>query len=188
MTAQTAQELRSGADRRSEHAPVEVDRRERIDDRRAEYNLRLATFRIAGEMFAIDVMRVQEVVLAQPMTQVPLAAPELRGLVNLRGQVVPAFDMRRILGYPPFALDDEPINMIVTHREGLMSLLVDEQGDYLEVSRSHYQVPPRTVDAALAAHLLGVCELPEFLLMILDVDRVIDGSESHESEERDSAR
>lgn len=188
MSEASAADRRSGDDRRRVHERVEVERRKRVSDRRPDWNLRLATFSIAGETFAIDVMRVQEVVLSQPMARVPLASEELRGLVNLRGQVVPAFDMRRILGYPPFEADQDPIHMIVTHHEGLMSLLVDAHGDYMEVSRSHFQPPPPTVDTRLAAHLLGVCELDRQLLMILDVDRVLEGPASSDLKERDLAR
>lgn len=176
------------ADRRRRHEETTPNRRAMVSDRRADANLRFATFRIGSDFFGIDVTRVQEVVLAQPMTAVPLASEEIRGLMNLRGQVVTAFDMRRILGYPDFAEDAEPINLIVTHAEGPISLLVDEQGDYIEVSHSHLQSLPGTLDSRHAERLCGVVELPNYLLLILDVDRAIVGAAGEQSpQERDSA-
>lgn len=177
----SAQERR-GDDRRRELAmpPGGVERRG-LPDRRAEQNLRLVTFRVEQDLFAVEVMRVQEVVLGQPLTEVPLVDAAIRGLMNLRGQVVPAFELRRVLGYADRRTDQLPIHFIVTHRDGPVSLLVDEQGDYLELNRSWLREPPPTLERRLAACLVGVCELPDSLLLVLDVDRAIDGTTPSDS-------
>lgn len=166
---------RSGVERRQDASPYQsLDRRENIPDRRSDNNLNLVTFRIGTDIYGVDVKRVQEVILLQHMTEVPLADSTIRGLMNLRGQVVPVYDMRMLLGYERVLANADPINIIVTHEEGLISLLVDEQGDYMEINRSYFRPAPKTLEDRLSSRLLGVCELPgQFLIMILDVDHVL---------------
>src|SRR5262245_62831776 len=91
------------------------------------------TFLVAGHYFGLDVMKVQEVIRHQQMTRVPLADSVVRGLINLRGQIVTAIDLRRRLEYPDRPTDQLPVNVIVRTDEGAVSLLVDEIGDVLDV-------------------------------------------------------
>lgn len=138
---------------------------------------RYVSFRIGSDHFGVALERVQEVMLDQPMTKVPLADAVIRGLINLRGQVVTVLNMRSVLDYDDFAPDAEPVHIVVTHKEGPISLCVDEEGDYLEIPPSRFHPPPRTMSEAFASRLQGVCELPDrSILMILDVDRALDGA------------
>ena len=97
------------------------------------------TFFISDLYFGIDVRRVQEVMRAQEVTPVPQAPPVIAGLINLRGQIVPAVHMRRRLGLPDRDTEVQPMNMVVRTEEGAASLLVDEIGDVLdvEIGRAH---------------------------------------------------
>jgi len=149
------------------------ERRRNTADRRSEKNLRYATFRIDKDYYALDVMRVQEVTLAHQVFDVPLSDKEITGLINLRGQVIPAFDMRLILGYTGFSPEAEPINIIIYHKEGLASILVDEESDYLELLPSYLKAPPQTLDDHIKRKVTGVCELPEMIIMVLDIDQCL---------------
>src|SRR5687767_14277143 len=103
------------------------------------------TFFLNGTYFGIDVLQVQEVIRFQEMTRVPLAPAVVRGLINLRGQIVTALDLRRRLDMPDRPNDRQPVNVVVSTDDGAVSLLVDEIGDVLRVSETAFEPPPDTL-------------------------------------------
>ena len=102
----------------------------------AQTSNRFATFFVADLFFGVDVLRVQEVLRYQQMTRVPDAPQVIEGLINLRGQIVTAIDMRRRLGLPLRSQNAAPMNMVIRTEDGAVSLLVDEIGDVLDVDTS----------------------------------------------------
>ena len=138
-----------------------------------------ATFYVDGAHYGVDALDVQEVLRDQPMTRVPLAGDDVRGLINLRGQVVTAIDLRQRLGLPPLHpehlhldylhLDYRAMNLVVRTEEGPVSLLVDRIGDVLRVDVDELEATPETVDSAQRALILGVLKLDTGLLHVLDV-------------------
>ena len=103
------------------------------------------TFKVGGFLFGVPVLEVQEVIRYQEITQVPLAPAAIGGLINLRGQIVMAMQLRRRLD---FAEPDEgtlPMNVVVNTEEGAISLLVDEIGDVVEVGEETFDTPPDTL-------------------------------------------
>jgi purine-binding chemotaxis protein CheW len=134
-----------------------------------------ATFFVDGLFFGIDVLQVQEVLRYQEMTQVPLAPDVIEGLINLRGQIVTAVDMRRRLKLMPRAEGQTPMNTVVRTKEGAaVSLLVDEIGDVVEVDSETFERTPDNVAAAARDLLQGVYKLKDRLLLILDTEKTID--------------
>jgi purine-binding chemotaxis protein CheW len=140
----------------------------------------LSTFHVGKYLFGVDVALVQEVVRLQQMTPVPLAAPEIAGLINLRGEVLTAVDLRTRLGLPPLAgagdgaAQREPVNVVVRVDDEPVSLLVDEIGGVLEVSQVPFEQTPSTVDERVRDLLLGAYTLPDRLLLALNARRVLD--------------
>jgi purine-binding chemotaxis protein CheW len=132
------------------------------------------TFFVAGHYFGLEVLKVQEVIRQQEMTRVPLASPVVSGLINLRGQIVTAIDLRRRLGLPDRAADQAPINVVVQTDDGAVSLLVDEIGDVLEVGEDLFERPPETLAGVGREVIRGAYKLPDRLLLILDLDRTVD--------------
>ncbi len=132
-----------------------------------------ATFFVADLFFGIDVLHVQEVLRWQPMTRVPQAPETIEGLINLRGQIVTAIDMRRRLGLSPRPSDQLPMNIVVRTSEGAVSLLVDEIGDVVETARSTYERPPANLDPAASAIIAGVYKRDDKLLLVLDQERTV---------------
>jgi len=134
-----------------------------------------ATFFVDGLFFGIDVLHVQEVLRYQEMTRVPLAPDVIEGLINLRGQIVTAVDMRRRLKLQARADGQTPMNAVVRSEEGAaVSLLVDEIGDVLEVDSETFETPPENVAAAARELLEGVYKLKDRLLLILNTEKTID--------------
>src|SRR6516165_6858853 len=117
------------------------------------------TFFVAGHYFGLDVLKVQEVIRYQEMTRVPLAPPVVRGLINLRGQIVTALDLRRRLGLADRPADQPPVNVVVQTDDGAVSLLVDEIGDVLEVSEKAFEPPPETFRGAARELIQGAYKL-----------------------------
>ncbi|MCX8156380.1 MAG: chemotaxis protein CheW [Verrucomicrobiae bacterium] len=131
------------------------------------------TFTVDRYLFGAPVTRVQEVVRNQAMTPVPLAAPEIRGLLNLRGQIVTAIDLRRRLGLPERQADAAPVHVLLSDGDGAVSLMVDQVEDVQEVSPDILEEPPETVDAAIRALLRGVARRDDRLLLLLDETKAI---------------
>lgn len=131
------------------------------------------TFYAAGYYFGLEVMHVQEIIRYQEMTRVPLASPVVRGLINLRGQIVTALDLRRRLDLPDRPPDQLPINVVVQTDEGAVSLLVDEIGDVLEVPESDFERPPDTLAGPASDLILGVYKLQDQLLLILNTAKTV---------------
>lgn len=132
----------------------------------------LCTFMVNDLLLGVDVVRVQEVIRQQTVTGVPLAPPVVSGLINLRGQIVTAMDLRRRLSLPPRDGDHPAMNVVVSTPEAPISLLVDEIGDVVEVASGAFEAQPPTLPASLGAFLTGIYKLDQGLLLVLDVDRV----------------
>lgn len=138
-----------------------------------------ATFFLDGLYFGIEVLKVQEVIRHQEMTPVPLAPAVVRGLINLRGQIVTAIDLRTRLGLTPRSDGTLPMNVVVRTADGAVSLLVDEIDDVVEVNADQFEQAPDTVRTKVDGLVTGVYKLPTRLLLILDVERTVDISARH---------
>jgi purine-binding chemotaxis protein CheW len=133
----------------------------------------LCTFRLGDLFLGVPVQEVQEVMSYRAMTRVPRARDGIRGLINLRGQIVPAVELRRCLGLGPRPADRPPMNVVVRTEDGAVSLLVDEIGDVLEVADEAFERPPETLAADLRRLIPGAFKLEGRLLLLLDTERVL---------------
>ncbi len=140
------------------------------------------TFYLGEQCFGLDVLRVLEIGRFQATTRVPLAHPIVRGLINLRGQIVTAIDLRRRLDLPERDEGCEPVNVVVQTDDGAVSLLVDEIGDVLELTEEQFERPPETLQGPARDLIQGAYQLPDRLLVILDPDRVVSVPEQHPPE------
>jgi purine-binding chemotaxis protein CheW len=147
----------------------------------AQTSGQLSTFFVADMFFGVDVLDVQEVLRSQEMTPVPQAPDIVQGLINLRGQIVTAIDMRRRLGLQPPAEDQAPMNMVVRTSEGVVSLLVDEIGDVLDVDAATYERSPDNLDPAARELIRGVYKLKDRVLLVLDTEKAVEVDSSYAS-------
>ena len=156
------------------------------------------TFYVEGLCFGIGVREVQEVIRYQEMTRVPLAASVVRGLINLRGQIVTAIDLRRRLGLPDRrsgdtpnprlsgdtpnpgadAAESLPMNLVVRTDDGVVSLLVDEIGEVVEVDEDSFERPPPTLEGVARELVRGVYKRDGSLLLVLDTAKAVSVSRS----------
>ncbi len=133
-----------------------------------------ATFRVADMFMGVELSHVQELMRYQEMAQVPLAPSAVEGLINLRGQIVTALDMRRIFSLPPLESSDAPpMNIVIRSDGGPVSLLVDEICDVLDVPGDTQAPLPENLSEARRILLQGVYPLESTLLLVIDTERVI---------------
>lgn len=135
----------------------------------------ICTFRVDGMSLGLDVEYVQEVLRHQEMTEVPLAPPAVKGLINLRGQIVTALDMRRRFELPPDTSGEPPMNVIMHTGGSLVSLLVDSIGEVESVNDDWYEPVPETLDQSTKSMVRFVCKLNSKLLLILEPRGVLEG-------------
>jgi purine-binding chemotaxis protein CheW len=119
--------------------------------------VQLCTFRVSGEDFAIDIMRVREVIPPAPLTSVPSAPPHVAGVFKLRGDVIPVIDLARRLGLPTGAPSRRAKFIVVRVAGRLLGLQVDEVREVVRLAREALRPAPASIDARGARLFLGVC-------------------------------
>jgi purine-binding chemotaxis protein CheW len=144
-----------------------------VRDAAAEISRQYSTFFLGNLFFGVEVLRVQEVLRFQELTPVPRAHSVIEGLINLRGQIVTAIDLRRRLGLPSRPEGQRPMNVVIRSEEGAVSLQVDRIGDVLEVDEDSFEPPPDTLKGPASELIRGAYKLQDRLLLILDTDKGI---------------
>lgn len=139
----------------------------------------LCTFFLEELFFGVEVERVQEVIRYQEMTRIPLAPEVIACLINLRGQIVTAIDLRRQLELPARTGEQRPMNVVIRRDDGPISLLVDEIGDVVEVDQDTFEPPPDTLETRRREFLRGVYKLKEKLLLLLDTEKAVSVTGAH---------
>lgn len=124
-------------------------------------------------MLGVEVSKVQEVIRYQPTTRVPLAAPSVHGLMNLRGQIVTTLDLRKRLGLPERETNEPLMNIVIRSADGPISLLVDEIGDVVEDSLGRFEQPPETMQGVHREYIRGAFKLDDGLLLLLETTKVL---------------
>ena len=133
----------------------------------------LCTFTLDDRLFGVDVRRVQEVLRKQEMTRIPLAPRYICGLINLRGQIVMAIDLRRCLELGDTPLDSDAMSLVLRADDGPISFLVDKIHDVVSVDDSLFEPPPPNLRGALRQMIQGSYALPDRLLLALNAETVL---------------
>src|SRR3954451_527405 len=135
---------------------------------------RYCTFWADGLYFGVPVSHVQEVLRYHDITPVPRAPEAVFGLINLRGQIVTAVDLRHRLGLAPRPEGQLPMNVVVRSRDEVVSLLVDDIGDVIGIGDATAEESPPTLPAGVRNVVTEVIPLPEGILLVLDADLAAD--------------
>ena len=130
-----------------------------------------STFWVERLFFGVEVDQVQEVIRYQQITRVPLAPGVVSGLINLRGHIVTALDLRKRLDLNPRPADQQPMNVVIRTDGEAVSLLVDEIGDVLEVSDDAFETPPESLQGKTKDLISGVYKLDGVILHVLDTNK-----------------
>lgn len=135
--------------------------------------VQLCTFQLDERTFALPVAAVREVLRPPRLTAVPLAPPEVVGVANLRGQIVPVLDLRVRLALE--ARRPAAHVLILRVGDATFGVLVDSVGDVVEVERAAFEPVPEHVVLERAELLSGAFKLPDRLLLVLFVDKILRG-------------
>jgi purine-binding chemotaxis protein CheW len=143
----------------------------------------ICTFFINDSYFGIEVEQVQEIIRPQHLTFIPLAPPDVCGLMNLRGQVLPVVDLPCRLGLRACRLPEQAVseldngyNIIVKNSEDIVSFMVDEVGDVLQCLSESFEPPPATLNGSIRFFLKGAYKLEQGFLLILDTLKILEPS------------
>ncbi len=128
---------------------------------------------IAGQLFGIPITRVHDVFEAERITRVPLAPAEISGVLNLRGRVVTALDMRKRLGLPPRDVASKQMAIGIDQDGEAYGLLVDSMGEVLKLTAGSLDSVPINMQQDWTAISTGVYRLEDRLMIVLDVDRIL---------------
>jgi purine-binding chemotaxis protein CheW len=141
---------------------------------------RLCTFTLGDALYGLEVHRVQEVLRAREATRVPLARANIRGLINLRGQIVMAIDLRLCLGLGPAEDGHAAMNLVLRTEDGPVSFLVDRVHDVVDVDEVSFETPPANLVGPRRDLIRGTYLHAGRLIHLLDADAVL-GLIEHEA-------
>ena len=133
-----------------------------------------STFLVDDRLYGVNIKMVQEITKSMNVTEVPLAPTYIKGLINLRGQIATAVGLRELFEIAPSQSQNGKINVVCKSESYLMSLVVDEVGDVLELEDALFELTPETVNPAVSKFMSGVYKLPNNLLSVIDIQKIID--------------
>lgn len=148
-------------------APVREERKA------AEATEHLATFLLSREEYGVDVRTVQEIIRVADITPVPRAPASIKGVINLRGRIIPVIDLKKKLGLGEVEHDKRTRIVVVKLRERLIGLLVDAASQVLKVPVSSVEAAPEAVVEIDADFIRGVAKLPDRLIILMDLQKVL---------------
>lgn len=142
--------------------------------------VQLACFRVGEELYALDIMRIKEIIRPQKLTPVPKAPSFIEGVINLRGSVIPVADMRKRFDQP--VDEDTRKNRIVicSLSKRMIGLLVDEVKEVKRFTRKEIAPSPQFIQGAQADYFLGVARRDDDLIMLVDLEKVLSSEEKIE--------
>jgi len=131
------------------------------------------TMFVSGQLFGIPVLQVHDVFVPTRLAHVPMAPPEIAGILNLRGRIVTAIDLRQRLGYTPRDHDAQVMAVVIEYQGEPYSLLVDGVGEVLSLAKSSFERNPTNLDAKLRDVSEGIFRLEDKLMVVIQLDKVI---------------
>jgi purine-binding chemotaxis protein CheW len=141
-------------------------------------SLQLVSFRLADEEYGIEITKIREIILITEITQVPQTPHYVKGLINLRSTVIPVIDLRARFDLPEAQATDESRIMVLNLGSKTVGIVVDAVSEVLRVSRKDIAPPPPTVAGLGREYLTGLVKLDDRLLIMLDIDKILDGDEA----------
>jgi purine-binding chemotaxis protein CheW len=139
--------------------------------------IQVACFRLADDYYAVDIMRIKEIIRPQKLTSLPKAPSFIDGVINLRGAVIPVVDLRKRFEMPPRESSSSTRLLIVRLADQTLGLVVDDVTEVITVPVKDIKPPPAVSEGVMANYLLGVCLAGDVLVMLLDIDRLLTSHE-----------
>jgi purine-binding chemotaxis protein CheW len=141
--------------------------------------LQFVTFKLAGQKYAMDILKVQEINNLKEITPVPNAPAYVEGAINLRGKVIPVLNLRKKFHMEQKDLSESNKIIIVDIRGTVTGIIVDAVSDVLRVPEDVVEPPPPVSSSVRSEFIRGVAKLPDGLIIVLDMDRLLDDTEQY---------
>lgn len=135
--------------------------------------VQLVSFRLAQELYGIEITKVREIILITEITRIPQTPPHVRGLINLRNTVIPVIDLRILFAIPQGQHTEESRIMVLQSAGRTMGFMVDAVCEVLRIKKEQIASPPTTVAATEKEYLTGIVRLENQLLILLDIDAIL---------------
>ncbi len=133
----------------------------------------IVSFRLAEEEYGLDIMKVQEIILIGEITQMPQSPDFVRGLINLRGHVIPIIDLRKRFGFPDAARSESQRIIVVNVGKRTMGIVVDEVDQVLRVKAEDIEPPPTSVKGINHDFITGLVKRDKKLVILLDIEYLL---------------
>lgn len=146
-------------------------------------DIQLACFSLEDSFFAVDIMRIKEIIQPQKLSNLPRASQLLEGVINLRGNVIPVMDLRKRFLMPPLPEGKNSKLLIVTLARQMLALAVDEVMEVITIPAKDIKPPPDVDEGVEIEFLLGVCLYQEQVFMIIDIDALLGPTDFRETNE-----
>lgn len=137
----------------------------------------LVVFELSGESYGVEIGAVNTIIRMQPITHVPRAPEFVKGVINLRGSIVPVIDLRTRFGLAGFEETKASRIVVVETESGLMGMIVDAVTETLSLPTNAIEPPSSIVTSADSRYLRGVAKADDRLLILLDLERILTASE-----------
>lgn len=147
------------------------------EEQRLRQEIQLACFRLGAEMYAIDIMRIKEIIRPQKLTAVPRAPVFVEGMINLRGSVLPVIDLGKRFGLPAIPVDRRSRVIICAVFDRFVGILVEEVSEVRRYTRQEIKSPPEFVKGRESEFFLAVCQREDDLVMIIDLEKLFSTDE-----------
>ncbi len=142
--------------------------------------IQVACFRLGDDLYAIDIMRIREIIRPQKLSGLPKAHDFVEGVINLRGTVIPIIDLRKRFDLPHRDIDRTTRLLIVSVTGQQLGLVVDDVTEVITIPVRDIKPPPPVVKGVGADYLIGVCLADDSLVMLLNIDRILTAGEAEE--------
>ena len=142
--------------------------------------IQVACFRLGEEIYAVDIMRIKEIIRPQKLAALPKSLSFVEGVLNLRGAVIPVIDLRKRFDMPTLEIDRNRRLLIISLAICDMGIAVDEVTEVITIPVANIKPPPQVTQGVDAEYLLGVCLAQDSLIMLLNPDRLLTGREAAE--------
>lgn len=158
------------------------------DEKALRQEVQLACFRIGSELYAIDIMRIKEIIRPQKLTPIPKAPSFIEGVINLRGVVIPVADLRKRFDQPISEANRKNRIVVCSLSGRIIGLMVDEVTEVKRFGRQEIAPAPQFIDGPEAHYFLGVARRDEDLIMLIDLEKVLSSDEKIELQKLDNIK
>lgn len=142
--------------------------------------IQVACFRLGGDLYAIDIMRIKEIIKPLKLTCLPRFPEFVEGIINLRGTVMPVVDLRKRFDLKEIENTSNTRLLIVSLSGQILALVVDEVTEVVTVAIKDIKPPPNLGEGVDAEYLVGVCLVGQQMIMLLNIDRLLSSHETRE--------